>query len=142
MAMSTLSVGCIPVTSSKLASSDSTASGPKVALIPRRIILPSLIALVPVLPLVGVGAASAKDIPLFGIRRRDVEKVEREVVEEVKEIVREGEELVSRGEKAVEEAADGNVAPTPLLQAGTLVGAEIVATLVASSLVNGLLGES
>ena len=137
--MSTVSVGCIPVTTSKLASSDSKAWSPKVGLIPRRVVFPSLIALV---PLLGAGAASAKDIPLFGIRRRNIEKVEREIVEEVKEIVKEGEELVIRGEKAVEEAADANVAPAPLLQAGTLVGAEILATLVASSLVNGLLGES
>lgn len=99
----------------------------------------------------------ARDIPLFGLRRK-LESAEKEA----EEIVREGFEAAEKGIEAAEkgiEAADkgiegvekeiegvekevvesafgfGNVA-----QAGAVVAAEVLGVVVASSVVNGILG--
>lgn len=96
--------------------------------------------------------AMAKDIPLFGIRKR-VEQAEKEVVQEVQSLVKEGEQLVQEGEKEVASVAGAVTAvvsspsapgesPPPVYQAGAVLGAEFVAVLVASSVVNGLVSES
>ncbi|MCO5599106.1 hypothetical protein L7F22_053206 [Adiantum nelumboides] len=63
----------------------------------RRLLLPGLIC-APLL--LQQQAATAKDIPLFGIRKR-VEQAEKAVVKEVKELVKEGEQLVKEGEKEI-----------------------------------------
>ncbi|KAL2630584.1 hypothetical protein R1flu_015270 [Riccia fluitans] len=99
--------------------------------------------------------AEAKDIPLFGIRKK-VEQAEKAVEKEVKELEKEGSALLKAGEKelakdveGVEKAVSGaigeieSVSPSaisPALQAGGVIGAELVAVAVASSVVNGLIG--
>ena len=64
------------------------------------------------------------------------------MVEEVKEIMREGEQLVAPSSSDSASDSGLSVRPNPVIQAGTVVGAEIVATLIASSLVSGLIDES
>nr|AVX27674.1 hypothetical protein [Hymenophyllum caudiculatum] len=110
------------------------------------------------LPLLGLSLflssspALAIDVPLFGIRKR-VEQAEKAVVEEVKELVKEGGQLVKGGEKevgavagAVTAFATSPVEPggslPPAYQAGAVAAAELVAVLVASSVVNGVVRES
>lgn len=110
------------------------------------------------LPLLGLSLflssspALAKDVPLFGFRKR-VEQAEKAVVEEVKELVKGSENLVKGGEKevsavagAVSAFATSPVEPgeslPPAYQAGAVAAAELVAVLVAASVVNGLVSES
>lgn len=137
---------CSPCSgASALFSSPSTPA--KVGL-SRRLVLPALVGA----PLfLQQQAALAKDIPLFGLRKR-VEEAEREVVQEVKELVKEGEQLVVEGEKEISSvvapaaaaaaAAAPIDSPPPIYQAGAVAGAELVAVLVASSVVNGLVSEA
>ncbi|KAG6571416.1 hypothetical protein SDJN02_27978, partial [Cucurbita argyrosperma subsp. argyrosperma] len=98
----------------------------------------------------------AEDIPLFGLRKK-LKKVE----EEAEEIVREGFEAAEKGletaergivtaekgiitaergietaEKEIESAVNFGA----LSQAGAVAGAEVVGVLVATSIVNGILG--
>ena len=87
-------------------------------------------------------SANAQDIPLFGIRKK-LAKVE----EEVKEIVNEGIETAEKGfetaEKGIESAEEEietAVSFGGLAQAGLVAGAEFVGVLVATSIVNGILG--
>ncbi|XP_068666278.1 uncharacterized protein [Aristolochia californica] len=91
----------------------------------------------------------AEDIPLFGIRKK-LRKAE----EETEEILREGEKAVEKGlvaaEKgfetarkeieSVEKEIDTSVSFGGLAQAGVVAGAEILGILVASSVVNQILG--
>ncbi|KAH7316270.1 hypothetical protein KP509_21G086100 [Ceratopteris richardii] len=117
----------------------------------RRLLLPSLVA-APLL--LQQQSAFAKDIPLFGIRKRveqaekAVEKEVKEIVKEGKELVKEGEDLVKEGEKELTAAAAAVVSkpaidsPPPAYQAAGVAGAELVAVLIASSIVNGLVSES
>eukprot|EP00249_Psilotum_nudum_P034580 c53804_g1_i1 orf=539-1012(-) len=97
--------------------------------------------------------AIARDIPLFGIRKR-VEKIEEAVVEEVQQLVMEGQEaaqLLQEGEKELSTVAAAAAASasasvkfngfSPPIQAGAVVGAELLAVLIASSVVNGLARE-
>ncbi|KAI5082062.1 hypothetical protein GOP47_0001805 [Adiantum capillus-veneris] len=110
----------------------------------RRLLLPGLVC-APLL--LQQQAAMAKDIPLFGIRKR-VEQAEKEVVKEVKELVKEGEQLVKEGEKEISSVVAPAAAavaskpsfdsPPPAYQAAGVVGAELVAVLIASSVVTGL----
>lgn len=82
--------------------------------------------------------ARAQDIPLFGLRRK-LEKVE-QVAEE---IVKEGVESAEREIESVERIAENEVLVLEgggLGQAGLVLGAEAVAVLVATSVVNGILG--
>ncbi|KAG6549205.1 hypothetical protein Mapa_009191 [Marchantia paleacea] len=104
--------------------------------------------------LVASEKAEAKDIPLFGIRKK-LEQAEKAVEGEVKELEKEGSALLKAGEKelskdvkdvskavssAVSELEAGpSSGLSPTLQAGGVVGAELVAVLVASSVVNGLI---
>ncbi|KAJ3672122.1 hypothetical protein LUZ60_006843 [Juncus effusus] len=80
----------------------------------------------------------AKDIPLFGIRKR-LENIEQEAVE----VVKEGEETVEKGieaaEMEIESAGAGLAVAGDLVQAGVVAGAEAVAVLAAVSVVNGIL---
>ncbi|KAF8405136.1 hypothetical protein HHK36_010034 [Tetracentron sinense] len=94
-------------------------------------------------------AAKAEDIPLFGLRKK-LKKVE----EEAEEILKEGIETAEKGivtaekgivtvEKEIETAEreiETAVSFGGLAQAGVVVGAEFVGVLVATSVVNGILG--
>ncbi|KAH1163723.1 hypothetical protein GYH30_001985 [Glycine max] len=94
-------------------------------------------------------ASVAQDIPLFGIRK-SLKKVE----EEAEEIVREGFEAADKGlvaaekglvaaEKGIEEAEreiEETVSFGGLAQAGAVAGAEVFGILVATAVVNGILG--
>ncbi|CAM6024379.1 unnamed protein product [Sphagnum balticum] len=97
-------------------------------------------------------AAQARDIPVFGFR-----KVQKQVVDEVKELVKEGEaeaQAVSGAVSGVVKTAVADFSVTsskgfspegglsPAYQAGVVAGAELVAVLVASTVVNGLLSPS
>lgn len=84
----------------------------------------------------------AEDIGLFGLRKK-LKKVE----EEAEEIVKEGLETADKGivaaEKGVEaaeEEIESALSFNGLAQAGAVAGAEVVGVLVASSIVNGILG--
>ncbi|XP_022158696.1 uncharacterized protein LOC111025160 [Momordica charantia] len=98
----------------------------------------------------------AEDIPLFGLRKK-LKKVE----EEAEEIVREGFEAAEKGIETAErgivtaergiEAAEREIETAEkeietalnfgaLSQAGAVAGAEVVGVLVATSIVNGILG--
>ncbi|XP_057770000.1 uncharacterized protein LOC130989868 [Salvia miltiorrhiza] len=93
--------------------------------------------------------ARAQDIPLFGLR-----KSLRKVEEEAEEIVKEGFEAADKGiaaaEKGIEVTERGVVAAEKeietvlafggLAQAGVVAGAEVLAVVIASSIVNGILG--
>lgn len=103
-----------------------------------------------------VAVSVAQDIPLFGIRK-SLKKVE----EEAEEIVKEGFEAADKGlvaaekgletaekglvaaEKGIEEAEreiEGAVSFGGLAQAGAVAGAEVFGVLVATAVVNGILG--
>ncbi|CAI0430787.1 unnamed protein product [Linum tenue] len=91
----------------------------------------------------------AQDIPLFGLKRK-LKKAE----EEAELLVKEGFETAEKGletaEKGIESAEKGiesaergveeAVSFGGLAQAGAVVGAEAIAVLVATSVVNGILG--
>ncbi|KAL9158058.1 hypothetical protein ABFS82_08G043300 [Erythranthe guttata] len=91
----------------------------------------------------------AQDIPLFGLRR-NLRKAE----EQAEEIVKEGFDAADKGivaaEKGIEAAEKGVVAAeeeietavrfSGLAQAGAVVAAEAVGVLIATSVVNGILG--
>jgi hypothetical protein len=98
----------------------------------------------------------AQDIPLFGLRKK-LRKAEEEVEEIVREgfvAAEEGIETVEKGivtaEKGIERAEKGietaereietAVSFGGLAQAGVVAGAEVVGILVATSIVNGILG--
>ncbi|KAK6915748.1 hypothetical protein RJ641_020865 [Dillenia turbinata] len=100
--------------------------------------------------------AKAEDIPLFGLRKK-LKKAEEEAEEIVKagfETAEKGLETAEKGivaaekgiaaaEKGIEAAEreiEGAVSFGGLAQAGTVAGAEIVGVLVATSIVNGILG--
>lgn len=86
--------------------------------------------------------ASAQDIPLFGLRKK-LENVEKEA----EEILTEGIETAEKGIESAETeiATAGTEIETVLglgglAQAGVVAGAEAVGVLVATSIVNGILG--
>ncbi|XP_048134583.1 uncharacterized protein LOC115740174 [Rhodamnia argentea] len=93
--------------------------------------------------------SAAQDIPLFGLRKK-LRKAE----EEAEEIVREGFKAAEKGietaekgivaaEKGVETAEreiESAVSFGGLAQAGVVAAAEVVGVLVATSVVNGILG--
>ncbi|KAH6832321.1 Synechocystis YCF37-like protein [Perilla frutescens var. hirtella] len=93
--------------------------------------------------------ARAQDIPLFGLRR-SLRKAE----EEAEVIVKEGFEAAEKGvvaaEKGIEAAEKGVEAAEKeietvlsfggLAQAGVVAGAEVLGVLIASSIVNAILG--
>jgi hypothetical protein len=93
--------------------------------------------------LLSADKAQAKDIPLFGLRKQ-LEKAEKAVAGAEKAVEKEVKELAKQGGaelESVEEAIGGinaGAAISPILQAGGVAGAELVAVLVAATVVNGL----
>ncbi|KAI3908534.1 hypothetical protein MKX01_009336 [Papaver californicum] len=93
----------------------------------------------------GSFSAKAQDIGLFGIKKK-LEKVEKEaevILENAEKGIETAERGVENAEKELESAASsfsfgGGVGG--LTQAGVVVGAEAVGVLVATSIVNGILG--
>ena len=105
---------------------------------------------------VNLPSAFAKDIPLFGLRKK-IEKAEEQAEELVKESfenVEKGIENVEKGienvEKGIETAEKGVVAAEKqfesagsfggFAQAGVVAGAEVFGVVIATSIVNGILG--
>ncbi|KAJ4902849.1 hypothetical protein Rs2_16800 [Raphanus sativus] len=94
-------------------------------------------------------ASMAETIPLFGIRKK-LKKAEEEAVEIVKEGFETAEKGVEAAENGLEAAEKGvetaekeietAVSYNGLTQAGAVVAAEFVGVLVATSVVNGILG--
>ncbi|XP_074289779.1 uncharacterized protein LOC141615216 [Silene latifolia] len=86
--------------------------------------------------------ANAKNIPLFGLRKK-LEKAE-EIIEEGIESAEKGLEttitLPFIAEKEIEEAAEGGGIVGGLTQAGIVAAAEMFGIVVATSIVNGILG--
>ncbi|KAJ9669930.1 hypothetical protein PVL29_026475 [Vitis rotundifolia] len=91
----------------------------------------------------------AQDIPLFGLRKK-LEKVEEEAEEILKEGIEAAEKGIVTAEKGIEKAEKGietaekeietAVSYNGLTQAGAVVVAEAVGVLVATSVVNAILG--
>nr|GEW10764.1 homolog of Synechocystis YCF37 [Tanacetum cinerariifolium] len=88
-------------------------------------------------------ALAAADIGLFGLRKK-IEKVEEEAVEVVKkglESSENGVEAIERGEKEIQSEVSFELGSGGgLMQAGVVAGAEVVGGLIATSVVNGILG--
>ncbi|KAB2617962.1 hypothetical protein D8674_013831 [Pyrus ussuriensis x Pyrus communis] len=100
--------------------------------------------------------AKAEDIGLFGLRRKvkEAEKEAEVIVKEGFETVEKGLESAEKGlesaekgiesvERGIETAEEGVEAALSfggLAQAGAVAGAEVVGVLVATSIVNGILG--
>ncbi|XP_074276967.1 uncharacterized protein LOC141600621 [Silene latifolia] len=86
--------------------------------------------------------ANAKNIPLFGLRKK-LEKAE-EIIEEGIESAEKGletaEKRVVEAEKEIEAAAEGGGIVGRLTQAGIVAAAEVFGVVVATSIVNGILG--
>ncbi|XP_068331319.1 uncharacterized protein [Pyrus communis] len=93
--------------------------------------------------------AKAEDIGLFGLRRK-VKEAEKEAEVIVKEgfetaekgleTAEKGIESVERGIETAEEGVEAALSFGGLAQAGAVAGAEVVGVLVATSIVNGILG--
>lgn len=92
--------------------------------------------------------AQARDIPLFGLRKqlekaeKAVEGAEKAVEKEVKQLAKQGEKEFESVSASVKEAVsdiEAEAAVSPVLQAGGVAGAELVAVLLASTVVNGLI---
>ncbi|KAJ0040596.1 hypothetical protein Pint_28176 [Pistacia integerrima] len=87
-------------------------------------------------------AGLAQDIPLFGLRK-NLKKAEEEAVEIVKEAEKKIEtaekEIVKEAKKA-ENEIETTVNFGALAQAGAVAGAEVIGVVVASAVVNGILG--
>lgn len=90
--------------------------------------------------------SNAEDIGLFGLRKK-LKKAE----EEAEVLVKEGFEAADKGieaaekglvtaEKGIEAAEEKIESSVGLAQAGAVAGAELVGVLVASTVVNGILG--
>lgn len=79
--------------------------------------------------------ASAQDIPLFGLRKKltNVEK-------EAEEILTEGIETAEKEIVTAETEIETVLGLGGLAQAGVVAGAEAVGVVVATSIVNGILG--
>lgn len=89
--------------------------------------------------------ALAQDIPFFGIKK--LKKVEEEVVKEAQELVIEGEKEAEKVAEEVKEIAQDLeseasvvLGPGAAVQAGLVAGAELVGVLVATSVVNSIVG--
>ncbi|XWS33698.1 hypothetical protein CRYUN_Cryun22dG0105300 [Craigia yunnanensis] len=94
-------------------------------------------------------ASNAKDIPLFGLRQK-LKNAEEEAVEIVKEGFETAEKgletaergiiTVEKGLKTAEKEIESAVSFGALAQAGAVAGAEFLGVVVATSIVNGILG--
>ncbi|GAB4847080.1 hypothetical protein Ancab_026089 [Ancistrocladus abbreviatus] len=84
----------------------------------------------------------AEDIPLFGLRKKIVklEKKAEEVVRESLERAEKGIEVAEKGIEAAEKEIETAVSFGGLAQAGVVAGAEVLGILIATSVVNGILG--
>ncbi|XP_043716536.1 uncharacterized protein LOC122664669 [Telopea speciosissima] len=92
--------------------------------------------------------AMAQDIPLFGLRKK-LKKAEEEAEEILKEGIETAEKGLETAERGIERAemeivaAEGEIGAAAFggfAQAGVVAGAEFVGVLVATSVVNGILG--
>ncbi|KAI3699649.1 hypothetical protein L2E82_44073 [Cichorium intybus] len=87
----------------------------------------------------------AEDIGLFGLRKK-LKKAEEEAVEIVKEGIDSAEKGIEAAERQIETAEQEIETEVSfgfgggLTQAGVVAGAEVVGVLIASSVVNGILG--
>ncbi|GMH06448.1 hypothetical protein Nepgr_008288 [Nepenthes gracilis] len=84
----------------------------------------------------------ADDIPLFGLRKK-IEKVEKEAEEIVKaglETAEKGIEAAEKGIETAEEEIETAVNFDGIAQAAAVAGAEILGVLVATAVVNDILG--
>ncbi|PIA32038.1 hypothetical protein AQUCO_04600006v1 [Aquilegia coerulea] len=86
--------------------------------------------------------ANAQDIPLFGLRKKleTVEKETEEIVKEGVETAERGIETAERGIETAEKEIETIVSFGGFAQAGVVVGAEALGVLVATSVVDGILG--
>ncbi|KAI8029432.1 hypothetical protein LOK49_LG01G03398 [Camellia lanceoleosa] len=84
----------------------------------------------------------AQDIPLFGLRKKlkKVEEEAEEVIKEGIETAEKGIETAEKGIETVESEIESALRFGGLAQAGAVAGAEFVGILVATSVVNGILG--
>ncbi|KAB1214636.1 hypothetical protein CJ030_MR5G002867 [Morella rubra] len=90
-------------------------------------------------------SCSAEDIPFFGLRKKlkkaeEIVKEEFEAAEKGIESVEKGIETAEKGLVSVEKGIETAVSFGGLAQAGAVAGAEFVGILVATSIVNGILG--
>ncbi|KAM6564490.1 hypothetical protein CsatB_024488 [Cannabis sativa] len=90
----------------------------------------------------GDRASMAADIPLFGIRKglRKVEEEAEEIVKEGFEAADKGIEAAEKGIESAEKEIETAVSFGGLAQAAAVAGAEVLGVLVATSVVNGILG--
>ncbi|KAF6166548.1 hypothetical protein GIB67_005410 [Kingdonia uniflora] len=99
--------------------------------------------------LTAVAATRAEDIPLFGLRKK-LKKVEEEAVVIVKEGFETAEkgletaeigiETVEKGIETAEKEVETVLGFGNLAQAGVVAAAEVVGVVIATSIVNGILG--
>lgn len=84
----------------------------------------------------------AKDIPLFGIRKslKKAEEKAEEIVSEGFEAAERGLETAEKGIETAEKDISSAVGFGGLAQAGVVAGAEVFGVLVATAVVNGILG--
>ncbi|KAK9678200.1 hypothetical protein RND81_11G195300 [Saponaria officinalis] len=138
-------------TSSSLALPVPTPAHTSVSTAPKRAILPRisagrreflLLTATTTLTTIRIPSANAKDIPLFGLRKK-LEKAE-EIVKEGLETAEKGletaEKRVVEAEKEIEGVAEGGGFGGGLVQAGVVGAAEVFGVLVATSIVNSILG--
>ncbi|XP_031484249.1 uncharacterized protein LOC116253539 [Nymphaea colorata] len=83
--------------------------------------------------------AKAENIPLFGIRKK-LEKVEEAVEKEAEKVVEAAESEIRMAEEDLQMVVEGGGRTADLWQAGAVVGAEVVGVVIATSVVNGILG--
>ncbi|CAN0911897.1 hypothetical protein LINGRAPRIM_LOCUS949 [Linum grandiflorum] len=84
----------------------------------------------------------AQDIPLFGLKRK-LKKAEEEaelLVKEGFETAEKGLETAEKGLESAERGIENVLSFGGLAQAGVVAGVEVVAVLLATSVVNGILG--
>ncbi|VVA09628.1 PREDICTED: unknown [Prunus dulcis] len=86
--------------------------------------------------------AKAEDIGLFGLKRKlnEAERGTEVIVKEGFEAAEKGIETAEKGLETAEEGVEAVVSFGGLAQAGAVAGAEVVGILVATSVVNGILG--
>nr|GFA24316.1 homolog of Synechocystis YCF37 [Tanacetum cinerariifolium] len=93
--------------------------------------------------ILGLRSSYATNIGLVGLRKK-IEKVEEEAVEVVKkglESSEKGVEAIERGEKEIQSEVSFELGSGGgLMQAGVVAGAKVVGGLIATSVVNGILG--
>lgn len=88
------------------------------------------------------GAGLAEDIPLFGLRK-NLRKAGEEAVEIVKvaeKKIEAAEKEILKEAKTAEKEIETTVGFGALAQAGAVAAAEVVGVVVASAVVNGILG--